>query len=103
MCSLLLSLHAIDVEAHIGLQMEKMQLNISVRIFALLIAEVKIVGHFLFCFPLMGFFFSNLAHSVIMLATCYAIIVYSTGLMNGVLFGQNLLKLAKLCSKYIGK
>ena len=56
MCSLLLSLHAIDVEAHIGLQMEKMQLNISVRVFALLIAEVKIVGHF-FWFPLMGFFF----------------------------------------------
>ena len=51
MCSLLLSLHAIDVEAHIGLQMEKMQSNISVRVFALLDAEVKIVGHFFFGFP----------------------------------------------------
>ena len=56
MCSLLLSLHAIDVEAHIGLQMEKMQSNISVRVFALLDAEVKIVEH-LFLFSLIGIFF----------------------------------------------
>ena len=56
MCSLLLSLHAIDVEAHIGLQMEKMQSNISVRVFALLDAEVKIV-EYSFLFSLNGIFF----------------------------------------------